>query len=263
MKSKYAFTLIELLVVIAIIAILAAILFPVFAQAREKARQATCLSNLRQIGLGVLQYTQDYDESFPLVAHSTDTQTMLMKGTEPYIKNGDVWYCPNFFGVGASKQTGNNNPLYEDYQGCWYANAQDAYNGKPKNSIWNDGCGWWSGRKQPGYEVFIAEAAFGANATTSYSGNEGYYLTNVLKTSDSATEYGSGPGGWAYSKATYDQDVMMTDWFWNDWSVWPPKVTQFHNLSGQAPSTNALASGTNALHMDGHVKMTHPWTGYP
>src|SRR5881296_1409417 len=70
MGRKRAFTLIELLVVIAIIAILAAILFPVFAQAREKARQASCLSNLKQIGQGYLMYLQDNDEQFPL-----DTQS--------------------------------------------------------------------------------------------------------------------------------------------------------------------------------------------
>src|SRR5579862_2269722 len=64
--ARSGFTLIELLVVIAIIAILAAILFPVFAQAREKARQASCLSNGRQCGLGILMYTQDYDETYPL-----------------------------------------------------------------------------------------------------------------------------------------------------------------------------------------------------
>src|SRR5579862_8575103 len=64
-RSRSAFTLIELLVVIAIIAILASILFPVFAQARAKARQATCLSNMKQIGLGILMYAEDYDETMP------------------------------------------------------------------------------------------------------------------------------------------------------------------------------------------------------
>src|SRR5262245_34867273 len=65
MQRRNGFTLIELLVVIAIIAILAAILFPVFAQAREKARQATCLSNLKQIGTGLMMYVQDFDEAVP------------------------------------------------------------------------------------------------------------------------------------------------------------------------------------------------------
>ena len=63
--NRRAFTLIELLVVIAIIAILAAILFPVFARARENARRASCMSNMKQIGLGIMQYTQDYDETYP------------------------------------------------------------------------------------------------------------------------------------------------------------------------------------------------------
>ncbi len=88
------FTLIELLVVIAIIALLAAILFPVFAQAREKARQTTCLSNGRQIGLGFLMYTQDYDENLPLISfpNPTDSWTNTM---QPYLKNRQIYRCPS------------------------------------------------------------------------------------------------------------------------------------------------------------------------
>jgi len=67
---RYGFTLIELLVVIAIIAILAAILFPVFAQARERARTTSCLNNFKQIGIGIMQYTQDYDETYPIYAEN-------------------------------------------------------------------------------------------------------------------------------------------------------------------------------------------------
>jgi len=92
--TRSAFTLIELLVVIAIIAILAAILFPVFAQAREKARQASCASNLKQLAIGQLMYAQDYDETFV---------TSWAKGfpgdfnffVQPYLKNLAVLHCPS------------------------------------------------------------------------------------------------------------------------------------------------------------------------
>ena len=72
LRATKAFTLIELLVVIAIIAILAAILFPVFAQARESARQTACLSNLKQIGLGVKMYATDYDELLPMGTYNSE-----------------------------------------------------------------------------------------------------------------------------------------------------------------------------------------------
>ncbi|MBC7806219.1 MAG: DUF1559 domain-containing protein [Akkermansiaceae bacterium] len=94
-RQRYAFTLIELLVVIAIIAILAAILFPVFAQAREKARQASCMSNMKQIGLAVIQYTQDYDETFPQGLHNGWWQESWLWSTAPYLKSLDVLRCPN------------------------------------------------------------------------------------------------------------------------------------------------------------------------
>jgi prepilin-type N-terminal cleavage/methylation domain-containing protein len=107
-----AFTLIELLVVIAIIAVLAAILFPVFAQARAKARQAVCYSNLKQIGLGVSMYAQDYDETLPLatswgprwgpVDFMTNPQYVAPDPAanqpgllQPYLKNDQIWFCPS------------------------------------------------------------------------------------------------------------------------------------------------------------------------
>jgi len=103
MRNVQGFTLIELLVVIAIIAILASILFPVFAQAREKARQAACLSNMKQMGLGCLQYVQDYDETFSPIRVTDQTgpggepdAIVVWKNViQPYIKTTDVFSCPS------------------------------------------------------------------------------------------------------------------------------------------------------------------------
>jgi len=94
MKRNKAFTLIELLVVIAIIAILAAILFPVFAQAREKARQTSCMSNMKQQGLAVVQYVQDADEMFPMGVDS-DWHNAWPTAVQPYIKSLAVFRCPD------------------------------------------------------------------------------------------------------------------------------------------------------------------------
>ncbi|MBC8134327.1 MAG: DUF1559 domain-containing protein, partial [Fibrella sp.] len=98
-SNRRAFTLIELLVVIAIIAILAAILFPVFAQAREKARQASCLSNLKQLGLGVIQYVQDYDETYPIGvgegSYGTNPTAHWQQAIVPYVKADGIFACPS------------------------------------------------------------------------------------------------------------------------------------------------------------------------
>ncbi|MHB8997476.1 MAG: DUF1559 family PulG-like putative transporter [Armatimonadota bacterium] len=93
---RRGFTLIELLVVIAIIAILAAILFPVFAKAREKARQSSCLSNVKQLGLAVLAYAQDYDENLPALYRGTagNFQVWPMQ-IQPYIKSVQLFMCPS------------------------------------------------------------------------------------------------------------------------------------------------------------------------
>jgi len=111
--SEQGFTLIELLVVIAILAILAAILFPVFARARENARRSSCQSNLKQLGLGFVQYVQDYDERTPLIYAGTNPVTVASVGTAttaigaaseywkwmdciyPYVKSAQVYTCPS------------------------------------------------------------------------------------------------------------------------------------------------------------------------
>jgi len=127
MKDKnnrlMGFTLIELLVVIAIISILAAILFPVFARARENARRASCMSNLKQISLGIMQYVQDYDGRFPLAwqdKNNTGTKTAGELGwaavIQPYIKSTQVLQCPSeSTGAVASEQ----DIGYSDYFYNW------------------------------------------------------------------------------------------------------------------------------------------------
>lgn len=97
-RAAKGFTLIELLVVIAIIAILAAILFPVFARARENARRASCQSNLKQIGLGVMQYTQDYDEKYPMRQYDWSDYgraNTWRRAIFPYVKSSQLFACPS------------------------------------------------------------------------------------------------------------------------------------------------------------------------
>jgi len=112
---RRGFTLIELLVVIAIIAILAAILFPVFAKAREKARQASCQSNLKQLALGVLMYVQDYDERVPVCSWppcwnwSSNRGSWWWSQIYPYVKNNQLYACPSCdFDAGVHCRPGSN-----------------------------------------------------------------------------------------------------------------------------------------------------------
>ena len=121
-RSRRGFTLIELLVVIAIIAILAAILFPVFAKAREKARMSSCQSNLKQAGLAVLQYAQDYDETYPLnvwrpagnpvwpfPSNTVHRPWFLL--CYPYMKNAQMLICPSNSNKSYFANYGYNNYL--------------------------------------------------------------------------------------------------------------------------------------------------------
>ena len=122
--NRRAFTLIELLVVIAIIAILAAILFPVFAQAREKARATSCLSNTKQMGLGMMMYAQDNEETYPNVAYDIPNPSGPTPATvrfpwsdaiQPYSKNRAVIQCPNQVGTGDPDKFDGDGHRYAGY----------------------------------------------------------------------------------------------------------------------------------------------------
>jgi|SRR5579871_432432 len=135
-RIREGFTLIELLVVIAIIAILAAILFPVFAQAREKARAITCVSNLKQLGTGLLMYAQDYDEVFcpPLKGIPDSTDPLNKCNTwdrlvQPYLKNVGVLACPSdIYSPDVVTFLGHETRSYTmpGYMGwCWFCGDGD------------------------------------------------------------------------------------------------------------------------------------------
>jgi len=170
-RTQHGFTLIELLVVIAIIAILAAILFPVFARAREKARQTSCLSNLKQNALAFIMYAQDYDEMMPMAVYP-DWQTYWDTKVDwsgnvigsglitPYTKNEQIAQCPSIKGISSDRP-------YTGYAyNADYVGGSPAEGGSPAAL---------AEIKDPSGTVLVADSAIWSTRTNEVCGN------NVLR----------------------------------------------------------------------------------
>lgn len=153
-RNNHGFTLIELLVVIAIIAILAAILFPVFARAREAARATSCRSNVKQIMTAVMMYAQDNDETLHYHDGRTNPQTCWAFIINPYIKNGQVWKCPSD-NQPANIWDGTATDYYISYGWSWtWINGQSlAAIAKPADTIAVTDATNWVSRPMDNYPV--------------------------------------------------------------------------------------------------------------
>jgi len=172
---RKGFTLIELLVVIAIIAILAAILFPVFAKAREKARQSSCLSNMKQFGIGILSYAQDYDEQLVWYYRYNPPYVNLRwwgDMIQPYVKNYQLLICPSgSWSYPYYRMAGDPDPLICSY--AVPAISHDA-NHTVIQTLWQLGL---PGIQAPAETIIVAESA-GSEIYT--GGTPDYHLVDII-----------------------------------------------------------------------------------
>ena len=217
-KRRNGFTLIELLVVIAIIAILAAILFPVFAKAREKARQASCTSNEKQIGLGVLQYVQDYDETW---MYLTTGNVGWAGRLYPYVKSTAVFKCPD----DATTPTAGKYAVSYAYS----TNIRVTGGGSTL-------CFTTASFSAPASTVALFEAS-GASVL----------LTSLTKSNSPA---GEGRGG-----GTHLNDNAITGTLYDTGPMGnPPATGNYPTVYDPAYLTGRHTDGSNFLFCDGHVK---------
>ena len=235
--NREGFTLIELLVVIAILSLLAAILFPVFSSAREKARQSTCTSNEKQLGLAILQYTQDYDERIPI--EQVGNYLVWAGPIYPYVKSTGVYRCPDDTSAPAS--------VPNVYNGVTYSLSPVSY-GININLISIGGA--TAHMTSPANTVELFEIT-----EPNQSSNPGLY--NVLDLSTETEIGGTGYGGTATCSAG-GPGWFATVYTWNDMIAtgYPggPQHAAYHNLGNFSSPYGRHNNNANYLFADGHVK---------
>lgn len=243
---RRGFTLIELLVVIAIIAILAAILFPVFAQAREKARATACLSNTKNLGTAMIMYTQDYDETMVLGMTYADWGCWSDR-IEPYRKNWDMMYCPS--GLGRRLPLSWDLPQYR-WWGNWRWFVQYGYNASYMNKA-NGSC----------TDIQINGNAFGPPSSLASINQPAGTVMCAETGQDGATDVPDqlganivyGPGGWMA-----DDVCTYGDWSPLGGDCWyggPGASTLVTKMGLFRPRHS---DGGNVIFCDGHSKFMKP-----
>jgi prepilin-type N-terminal cleavage/methylation domain-containing protein/prepilin-type processing-associated H-X9-DG protein len=237
-NAQSAFTLIELLVVIAIIAILAAILFPVFAQARDKARQAACLSNTKQIALGVQMYNQDYDELLPVVGDNAQCRGRWQFQIFPYVKNEQIFTCPNIA------------------QNTWRSTLSSPCGAGGPRVATDDRSGYgWSGALN--YD----------NRGSTYPATPGYSIAGIAKPADTIivgdVSFAGAPGYYMYSRDPRKAGTSgMAPFYYAQFRHNTVRTIAFQDTRFNVSRTFAVDGRANFVFLDGHAKSLNIGTAF-